>query len=550
MNGLLEAIAGVASQASGTATILCVVSMLHEPTDRNSATRLFADRPVLANTLARLAGLDQPIAAVILCREEHRNDVSPIAEAAGVTVRSIPAGTIPPSVHAIAAARRWADGWRGGPLGTCDFDLGFHATLVRDVAVEFGAEAVLLIDPSAALLDREMIERVIAQAAEAADQELIFAPVAPGLCGPLLRMSLIERLVKTGTHPGRLVHYHPDLISREVLSTPACVPTPVKPSRTLHTFTVHSDRQARRLERALAGETDLDAEALVDRMNATAAPDALPREVTLELTARRLSRPIFNAATHLAIPRSDLKAEVALKVIDELSGLDDTRLTLAGVGDPMLHPLVFDILAAARAAGLAVNVETDLLRDAESVRRLVQTGVDVVSVHLPAITDETYEAVMGVAGYRTVLENLQVLVTERARLGNGLPVLIPLFIKCRQNWAEMEAWYDQWLRAVGSAAILPAGDCAGQIPDVSVADMAPPMRVPCRRLTSRLTILSDGAIVACEQDVAGKLPLGNAGTKNIADVWRRQMGDVRTVHREGRWQSLPLCGGCKEWHRP
>ena len=75
----------------------------------------------------------------------------------------------------------------------------------------------------------------------------------------------------------------------------------------------------------------------------------------------------------------------------------------------------------------------------------------------------------------------------------------------------MEAWYDQWLRAVGSAVIVGPSDFAGQIPDHAVADMAPPLRRPCARLESRMTILSDGRIVTCEQDVLGRQTLGSLG---------------------------------------
>ena len=38
--------------------------------------------------------------------------------------------------------------------------------------------------------------------------------------------------------------------------------------------------------------------------------------------------------------------------------------------------------------------------------------------------------------------------------GDGVPMLVPIFTKCRQNLGEMEFWYDQWLRALGSAVIV------------------------------------------------------------------------------------------------
>jgi radical SAM protein with 4Fe4S-binding SPASM domain len=148
------------------------------------------------------------------------------------------------------------------------------------------------------------------------------------------------------------------------------------------------------------------------------------------------------------------------------------------------------------------------------------------------------------------LNNIQLFVTERARLARGTPLLIPIFTKCRQNLGEMELWYDQWIRAIGSAVIVGPSDCAGQIPDVAVADMAPPMRQACRRLTSRMSVLSDGSIVACEQDVLGRMTLGKVGTDRVTDVWQQRMTAFRAEHRAGQWNLLPLCSQCREWDRP
>jgi radical SAM protein with 4Fe4S-binding SPASM domain len=79
--------------------------------------------------------------------------------------------------------------------------------------------------------------------------------------------------------------------------------------------------------------------------------------------------------------------------------------------------------------------------------------------------------------------------------------------------------------------------------------MAPPKRVPCRRLRSRLTVLSDGRIVSCEEDVAGLQALGRVGEMSIAAAWQA-MEQVRLAHARLSLEQLPLCRKCREWHRP
>jgi radical SAM protein with 4Fe4S-binding SPASM domain len=239
-------------------------------------------------------------------------------------------------------------------------------------------------------------------------------------------------------------------------------------------------------------------------------------------------------------------------LFDELAGADDLRLTLAGVGDPVLSAEVFDVIhAAAERDIVSIHVETDLLGlPPERVARLARSPVDIVSVHLPALTPKTYEAVMEIDGYAAVLENIKRFVAERQAARGRVPLLVPVFTKCAANLAEMEPWYDQWLRALGCAVIAGPSDYAGQIPDCAVADMSPPKRSACARLASRVAVLCDGRIVSCEQDVLGRQAVGEVGTQSLKQVWQSSLGAMRSDHQQGEWSKHALCATCREWHRP
>src|SRR5439155_16402383 len=126
------------------------------------------------------------------------------------------------------------------------------------------------------------------------------------------------------------------------------------------------------------------------------------------------------------------------------------------------------------------------LAPAAVLDELVDASVDVISVFSPAITSATYEAVMGVNRIEESIDNVKRLLVRRQQLGRGVPLVVPTFVKCAANLAEMELWYDQWLKVLGAATILGPSDFAGQIPDVGVADMSPPKRRACARLNPRM----------------------------------------------------------------
>ena len=528
---------------------VAVITMLHETAETNSATRAFRGMPVLEWTLSRLSRSRELSGLVVVCWEDQARDVENAARRRNASVFARPRQSSP-QLDAISAALRWSDGWRGGLLGTCHFDAGFDGKLVRGALADRAAKRVVFVEGAAGLVDPVLVDEMVRHTGERPEIDLHFTQAAPGLAPVVLSRVLLERLADAAAHPGRLLSYSPDTPGRDPITSDGCVPVPHPVARTLERFTLNAQRQIARLERATAclnGQLiQTNAEGLVGLLGDAPAADEWPRELTIELTARRATRPVYSPATHLAIGRGDMPVETARRILDQIASVEDVRVTFAGVGDPLLHPQAREIVEYASAAGIrAIHVETDLI--GADVAWLATSPLDVLSVHVPAVTPSTYQRVMGVDGLAGVMENLKTILRGRR---SRLPIIVPTFSKCRLNLDEMEAWYDQWLRAVGAAAIVGPSDCAGQIPDTACADMAGPLRRPCRRLRSRMTVLSDGAIMACEEDVMGKRPLGRADSDDLMEVWQTKLGPLRAAHERGDFAAHPLCGKCREWHRP
>lgn len=525
---------------------IVICSMLHEPASLNSATRRFRGEPVLAWTMRRLAMTSRIERVVVLAWDDQLEWLTEI----DLNARACGPRSLSPQMQSITAAQRWADGWRGGLLQTCAFDKGYAPEHIRAAMADEHAEAVVLVDPAAGLVDPAVIDALVAKA-EHGTQDFYFTQAAPGLGGVLLKRSILEKLAADRVPPGKMVHYLPDAPVLDPITSEGCVDVPLEVSRVPDRFTLDSTRQINRLTHALQplNGTLISSQALavVRRVKAADALTPMPRDIVLELNSHRLSKPIFSPGSNPRVQRQSFELSDLDVLLAELSGHDGIRITLAGVGDPLLHPQILEI-AGRLAEVAAVSIETDLI-GAIDFAGLVKSGIDVVAVHLPAVTPAMYREVMGVDRMAEVVTNIQKLLQARQALASGTPIVVPLFTKTIANFDQMEAWYDTWLRAIGSAVIVGPSTFGGLIEDCGVADMTPPVRRPCARIKERLTILSDGAIVRCEQDVTGQSPLGRLGVNRMADVWRGPFEELRQAH--GRLAVLPeICSSCSEWHRP
>ena len=523
---------------------LAILSLLGDSLSANAATRTFRGRTVLEQTVGRIrAAASRPDIAVLVW-DDQLPLVMPLS-GDGLSVEMAGRRRMSVQMNLANASLRWADGWRGGLLGVSTFDRGFDARVIQLALEKRECNAAILIDPNAALIDPASIDAVIDHLLDRPALEYAFQPGAPGSGAMILRVETIRDLQRSSRHPGQLLAYHPDRPQHDPLAKEFAVPVSPRVARSLARLTLDSDRQIGRISLLQSGNASSDS--ILDQLQADSRLDSTPREVVVEITTRRATTPIFSVLRSAEVNRSPMGVACARRLFAQLAKVDDLRLTFAGVGDPLLHDNFDEILFAAREAGLdAIHVETDLLATRTDYLDLLTQGhVDVVSIHLPAVSRQTYRELMGVDRVPDVLNQLKYIVSARSRNNSGLPIIVPLFTKCEQNMGEMEEWYDQWIRALGAAVVRGPSDFGGEIPFVGVSDMLPPIRKPCRRLRTRMTILSDGTIASCEEDVLGRQAIGHVDRDSVELAWTNGLQPLRLLPA-----TSGVCVACRMWDRP
>jgi radical SAM protein with 4Fe4S-binding SPASM domain len=167
----------------------------------------------------------------------------------------------------------------------------------------------------------------------------------------------------------------------------------------------------------------------------------LPREVQLEVTAScnlrcrmclvRYRPPIDRRAGSMPFER--FRA-----IIDALPDLH--TVTLQGLGEPLLAPDLFRMIAYAAGRGVRMGFNTNAtLLTRATATRLVDAGLDWLCISLDGATAATYEGIRDGARLGRVERNVRSLVRVLRERRAARPRISLVFVAMRRNVAELPA---------------------------------------------------------------------------------------------------------------
>src|SRR4051794_12248190 len=126
------------------------------------------------------------------------------------------------------------------------------------------------------------------------------------------------------------------------------------------------------------------------------------------------------------------------RLVDSVPHLE--RLTLQGLGEPLLSPYLLDMVGYAKARGIAVGFNTNAtLLTRRIADELVALGLDWLHVSLDGATAETFEGIRDGASFERVAANLRGLHAAKRAAGAEKPWTRVVFVAMRRNVAELPA---------------------------------------------------------------------------------------------------------------
>lgn len=135
-------------------------------------------------------------------------------------------------------------------------------------------------------------------------------------------------------------------------------------------------------------------------------------------------------------PPAFMEFETFTRIVDQFVTLQ--HLHLQGLGEPMMHPRFFDMVAYAAGKGIQVTTNSNLtLLNKKRAQQCVTTGLDCLHVSIDGATAETYDRIRVGSRFEQVVRNLELVSEARRELGSDRPHLHLVMVVMRQNLHEL-----------------------------------------------------------------------------------------------------------------
>ncbi len=135
-------------------------------------------------------------------------------------------------------------------------------------------------------------------------------------------------------------------------------------------------------------------------------------------------------------PPAFMEFDTFTRILDQFPGLKE--LQLQGLGEPMMHPRFFDMVAYAVARGVRVGTNTNLtLLNARRAELCVRSGLGDLHASLDGSTAATYEYIRVRARFDRVVQNLEGLLDAKRRLGSATPRVRIVAVAMRCNLEDL-----------------------------------------------------------------------------------------------------------------
>jgi hypothetical protein len=282
-------------------------------------------------------------------------------------------------------------------------------------------------------------------------------------------------------------------------------------------------------------------------------PREFPFWVNLEPTSRCQLDCLFCSRRLSSRPGGDLDPGMAREIFAEAARHPGAAVRFTGWGEPLLHPRIGELAAAAKAAGLKLKIYTNSLALTPRLfDGFMDAGVDDLQFSLQGLDGAQYEFNRRGASWKATESRILMASGRRGSGDRPFLSILTSALATELEGRDPAAFCDRWLRHVDKVAV----DLTN-LNFVAGTDEARPYlasqskglaRGKCVDVFLALEVKHDGAIQFCGQDSDAREchTIGRFGEMTLAEAWThpRMEAQRELVGRGLGHDASPVCRSC------
>ena len=272
-------------------------------------------------------------------------------------------------------------------------------------------------------------------------------------------------------------------------------------------------------------------------------PQPLVLNITVSSLCNFMCKFCFRSATGGSRSEGNMSVDLFKKLITGLSGFEgiiDT-LSLAGDGEPLLHPQLIEIIKIAKGSNKVKNVKITTnasMLTQELSRSIISAGTDIIIISINGISDEHYKSITNRdVDFNGIRDNIAYLYSIK---GNT-----HIHIKCIGDYFSAEQ-KEEFVKVFSPLSdTFHIDNVANQWLELKLdtkSDNRFGLQTKsssfCNRPFYQVSIRSDGKVTACVADRKEPLFLGDTKETSLKDIWNgKTLYDLRMAHLSGNFRS-------------
>jgi radical SAM protein with 4Fe4S-binding SPASM domain len=248
---------------------------------------------------------------------------------------------------------------------------------------------------------------------------------------------------------------------------------------------------------------------------------------------------------NIYFPARDMALPLFKKIIDESKDFLEFAVPY-GVGEPLLNPEIFDMIAYCRQEGVPTGISTNATTLTEHAsRKLIEAGLDYIIFAFDGATRESFEKYRKGADFDKVRANILTFLRVKKEMKSRIFCIIQM-VRLKENQAEIPDLIRMW-RVEGIDEVRIKKDEVHNEGSAIPGDnnARPPMKHPCYLLwRGPMYIHYDGTVFPCCY-IYPEEPIGNVRKDSLTQIWNSEpMVRLREAHISGDLSNYAACRNC------